>query len=490
MPALNSAMLPTLPSSVGTPAYDRGEVEPGIVHIGVGGFHRAHQAMYIDQLLGRGLAREWGICGIGLLPQDAAMRDALRDQDFLYTMVIKQPDGRLEPRVIGSIVDYLLAPDDPEAVVERLASETTKIVSLTVTEGGYNLDSVTGAFKSEEPAIVEELASGQPRSVFGYVVEALLRRRERGLAPFTVQSCDNITHNGDVARRTFSAFAELRRPGLGEWIREHVSFPNSMVDRITPVTADEDREALAAETGIEDRWPVVCEPFAQWVIEDSFALGRPPLEEVGVQLVEDVEPYEFMKLRVLNASHQALAYIGLLTGHRYVHEVCADPLFTDYLLAYMDREAVPTLRELPGVDPHEYARTVLSRFSSPQIRDTLARLANGTSNMLPKFALPVLRDQLARGGEIARTTLIVASWARYAEGTDEAGNALDVRDPLAAQLQAAAARHDEDPLAFVKLRDLFGDLAENPVFAAEYTATLNSLRTRGVVETLKELSKR
>ena len=291
MPTLNTANLPLLAEKIPAPTYDRGSLGIGIVHFGVGGFHRAHQAMYLDRLLNDGKALDWGICGVGVLPGDQRMKEAMEAQDCLYTVVIKHPDGTLEPRILGAIAAYLFAPDDPEAVIEKMATPSTRIVSLTVTEGGYNFHPVTGEFDERDPGVQHDLApDAVPATVFGLVTEALHRRRDRGLAPFTVMSCDNIQGNGDVARKMFGAFARLRDPKLGDWVSTEVSFPNSMVDRITPVTSEEDRAVLAERFEVDDAWPVVCEPFTQWVLEDAFVDGRPPLEDAGVQLVEDVEP--------------------------------------------------------------------------------------------------------------------------------------------------------------------------------------------------------
>ncbi|MDT7555044.1 MAG: mannitol 2-dehydrogenase, partial [Pseudonocardiales bacterium] len=401
MTLLNTASLHSLDPSVAVPQYDRGAVRAGIVHLGVGAFHRAHQALYLDRLMNAGKALDWGICGVGVLPGDSRMRDALDAQDCLYTLVEKSPDGSQSARVIGSIVEYLLAPDDPEAVIEKMAGEEIRIVSLTVTEGGYNFNAVTGEFQADDPAVVHDLAPGAtPSTSFGLVVEALARRRERGIPPFTVLSCDNIQGNGDAARRSFTTFARLRDAELGEWVEEHVRFPNCMVDRITPVTTDDDRAALTERFGVEDRWPVVCEPFSQWVLEDHFSNGRPPYEEAGVQVVDDVEPYELMKLRLLNASHQALCYLGYLAGYRLVHDVCQDQLFADFLLAYMDREATPTLQPVPGIDLDVYKRQLIERFSNPQVRDTVARLCAESSDRIPKWLLPVIRHNLKTDGEI------------------------------------------------------------------------------------------
>jgi mannitol 2-dehydrogenase len=466
-------------------SYPRDQVSVGIIHLGVGAFHRAHQAMYVDRLMNSGRALDWGICGVGVLPQDRRMKEALQSQDCLYTLVVKKPDGTLEPRVIGSIVEYLLAPDDPDAVIEKMAAESTRIVSLTVTEGGYNLDPVTGEFDTRNAAVLLDLEpAATPSTTFGLLTEALVRRRNRDLAPFTVMSCDNIQGNGDVTRRMLTAFARLREDKLGDWIDQEVHFPNSMVDRITPVTTDEDRALLAERFGIEDAWPVVCEPFTQWVLEDEFALGRPPLEEAGVQLVADVEPYELMKLRLLNASHQALCYLGYLAGYRYVHEVCQDPTFVAFLRGYMDREGTPTLRPVPGVDLDSYKSTLIERFANPEVRDTLARLCAESSDRIPKWVLPVIREQLAKGGEIDRAALVIAAWARYAEGTDEQGEPIIVVDRLSAQLTSAAQRQREDPIAFIAQRELFGDLVDNERFVAAYRGALDALHSQGARATV------
>lgn len=472
-------------------AYDRSAVRVGIVHFGVGGFHRAHQAAYIDSLMNLGLAMDWGICGVGVKSADRAMARALAPQGCRYTLVVKHPDGRLEPRVIGSIIDYLYAPDSPEQVLDRLASEHTRIVSLTITEGGYNVNQATGEFIATEPDVVEDLRPGAiPSTVFGYIVEALNRRQRRGIPPFSVMSCDNIQSNGHLAREMFTAFAALRDPNLAQWIREHVPFPNSMVDRITPATTDKDRDQINIRLAIDDNWPVVCEPFTQWVLEDDFSLGRPPLEQAGVQMVDDVTPYELMKLRLLNAGHQALAYFGHLLGHQYVDEAATDPQLAAYVRAYMDTEATPSLLPVPGIDLDDYKDELLRRFANPAIRDTVARLCAEASDRIPKFVLPVLQHNLATGGPISHATAIVASWARYAQGVDEHGETIDVVDRMAPEITAAARQYTKDPTAFIKLTSLFGDLAENPRFTREYLEIAHQIHTAGTAKTLMHLTAR
>jgi len=483
---LSATTLASLPAQANPAAYDRSRITASIVHFGVGGFHRAHQAMYLDRLMADGKALEWGICGVGALPQDRRIVDTLTAQDGLYTLVVKHPDGHREARVIGSIVEMMFAPDDPQAVVDRLADPRTRIVSLTITEGGYLVNQVTGEFDADDPGIQADLVAGAvPRTVFGYIVAALARRREAGLTPFTVMSCDNLPGNGDVARRMMTAFARLKDPSLADWMDEHVAFPNAMVDRITPVTAQEDIDRLAEEFGIADGWPVVCEPFTQWVLEDRFTDGRPPYEDAGVQLVDDVVPYELMKLRLLNASHQALCYLGYLAGYRYAHEVCQDPLFVDFLLGYMEREGTPTLPEVPGVDLDAYRHQLIERFANPEVRDTLARLCAESSDRIPKWLVPVIRRNLETGGDIDRSALVVASWARYAEGVDEQGAAIEIVDRIKDRVMAAAARQAEDRLAFLRDRDLFGGLVDDARFTEAYAAGLDSLHAKGARATLE-----
>jgi len=482
---LGAATVDALSNEVGVPAYDRTAVRPGIVHFGVGGFHRAHQAMYLDQLMNEGKALDWGICGVGTMPPDQRMRDVLQAQDGLYTLVIKHPDGTMDPRVIGSIVEYLYAPDDPETVLTRMTDPATRIVSLTITEGGYHVNQVTGEFDPGDPGLQHDLEPGAvPTSAFGLVVEGLARRRAAGVPAYTVMSCDNIPGNGHVAKKMLTSFARLKDPELADWIESEVRFPNSMVDRITPVTADADKEALAERFGIEDGWPVVCEPFTQWVLEDDFGGERPPFEDVGVQLVDDVEPYELMKLRLLNASHQALCYLGYLAGYRYAHEVCQDKLFVDFLLGYMDNEATPTLPPVPGVDLDKYKHQLIERFANPEVRDTLARLCAESSDRIPKWLVPVVRQQLATGGEIARSALVIAAWARYAEGVDEQGEPIEVVDRLRDKLVERAQHNREEPLLFVSDRDLFGDLVDDERFVQAYTSALSSLHEQGARATV------
>ncbi|HNQ08276.1 MAG TPA: mannitol dehydrogenase family protein [Tetrasphaera sp.] len=483
---LSAATLDGLPAEVARPAYDRSAVTPGMVHFGVGGFFRAHQAMYLDRLMNNGENLDFGIVGVGTMPGDARMRDAMKAQDCLYTLIVKHPDGSRDATVIGSMIDYLFAPDDPQAVLDRLADPATRIVSLTVTEGGYHVNQVTGEFDPKGAALEADLAGGgPPQSVFGFITEAARMRRDAGIPPFTVMSCDNLPGNGDVAKKMILAFAAMKDAELADYMRANIPFPNSMVDRITPVTAPADIDDLAERFGVADQWPVVCEPFTQWVLEDHFAAGRPAYDNVGVQIVEDVVPYELMKLRLLNASHQALCYLGYLSGYRYAHEVCQDPLFVEFLLDYMENEGSPTLPPVPGVDLDAYRHQLIERFANPEVRDTLARLCAESSDRIPKWLVPVIKINLANGGQFDRSALIVASWARYAEGRDEQGEPIEVVDRFKEKVMAAAAAQAGDDLAFIRDRDFFGDLADDERFTGAYRRHLASLHDVGARTTLE-----
>jgi mannitol 2-dehydrogenase len=464
---LNNASLPQIP--IAKPSYDRSEIGIGIVHFGVGGFHRAHQAMYVDRLLEMGQAKEWGICGVGVLPGDRKMANVMADQDGLYTLISMNPDGSRDARVIGSIVKYLFAPDDHEAVIELIAAPSTRIVSLTITEGGYSI------------------SDAGPDSVFGLVTAALARRKDRGLSSPTIVSCDNIEGNGDVAREAFIAYAERMQPELADWMKANTRFPNSMVDRITPATAPDVIETLVSDFDVEDQWPVAAEPFTAWVLEDDFPDGRPSYEDVGVLLVEDVTPYELMKLRLLNAGHQALCYFAYLSGYRLVHDAAGDPLFAEFLREYMDSEATPTLLPVPGIDLPDYKQTAIERFANPAVRDTIVRLCFGSSDRIPQWLVPVIKENLKSGEPIRLSAATVASWARYAEGVDEQGESIDVQDQLAESLVPLAKSQLENPTAFIDNVALFGDLGKQQRFVDAYVWALNSLHEVGARATLENL---
>ena len=457
---LSQQILPMLDPKLAVPGYDRQSVTPGIVHFGVGGFHRAHEAVYTDDLLTQGLASEWGICGVGLRPEDRAMCDALTPQDDLYTLVTRDAAGN-EARVIGSLVRYLYAPDNKQAVWDVLTSPKTRIVSLTITEGGYGLD-----------------VAGQPGPVFSYLADALLIRRQANTPAFTVLSCDNLPGNGEAAKRAL--LAALSNPGLARWIEENAAFPNSMVDRITPQTTDADRDLVRNEFGIEDAWPVVCEPFKQWIIEDKFSDARPPWEKVGAQFVPDVAPYEAMKLGLLNGSHFAMAYLGFLAGFQTVPEVMADPDFRVFIQRLMDEEVTPLLPLVPGTDLGAYKATLLHRFDNPAIKDQITRLCQNGSGKFPQYLLPSLQKAIERDRPCPLLTLALAGWMRYLTGVDEQGRPYTIDDPRAAALTALARQGGTDPRPLLALTDLFGDLGQRAGFVRDLGADLKGLNADGV----------
>ena len=474
---LDGAMLPALADRVETPAYDRRRLHPSVVHLGVGGFHRAHQAVYLDDLAA--LGGDWGEYGVGFLPLDRGMVEVLQAQDGLYTLVVRSAEAD-RARIIGSLIRHLFAPEQPEAVLHTLASASTRLVTMTITEGGYNVNETTGAFDATNEGVQADLQRPQhPVTVFGYLCEALNRRRQAGISPFSVLSCDNVQGNGHVTRTALVSFARLRDDALANWIEDHVAFPNSMVDRITPQTTDAERELVAREFGIADRWPVVTEPFRQWVVEDVFSDGRPAFETVGVQMVTDVIPYEMMKMRLLNASHVALGFLGSLAGYRTVDEVMADGDFRAFIERQMRDEVAPLLPAVPGIDLDTYQITLIERFSNPKIRDQLARICLEGSAKVPKFLIPALRDALDAGRPHGCLTLALAGWLRYLTGKDDRGETIELQDARAKELHALAAEGHNDPRPLLGVRDLFGDLADRQGFVPQLQAALSQLSSVG-----------
>lgn len=481
---LNSQNLSRL-QNVTVPTYQRNNVKQGIVHVGVGGFHRAHLAVYVDTLLEHFDVRDWSICGVDLQPFAAPMRDALKKQDNLYTMMECATEGN-SARVVGSITDYLFAPDNSEAVIAKMAHPDTHIVSMTVTESGYYVNENTHELMEDHPDVAADLAGGQPpRTVFGYLYAALARRHAAGLRPFTVMSCDNMQKNGDISRSMLLAFARRQNPEVAQWIAEKGAFPNSMVDRITPRTSDANKVSLAKDFGVEDAWPVVTEVFNQWVLEDKFADGRPPFEKAGVQVVpsvEKVEEYELIKLRLLNASHSAMGYAGYLAGFKHIDEVIANPVFRKYIFNMMKEEVKPLLPQIPGVSVDDYCDTLLRRFGNKTLKDELPRICLGGSGKIPQFIMPSIAEQLQAGGSLRRLTLCAAAWFRYLEGVDEQGRVFKLDDPMAEELQAKAR---EGGLALLEVESLFGDdLRNNDRFVSELKSALESLRQDGAMKTV------
>lgn len=486
---LNRKNLAALAPEVEVPVYDPSTLRQGIAHIGVGGFHRAHQAIYTEALLNRGEAREWGICGVGLRREDRAMQQALAAQDHLYTMLVLGDEPGLEVRVVGAINGMLLAEDSPAALIDKLADPAIRIVSLTITEGGYCIDDSTGEFMAHLPDIQHDLAHPQaPRSVFGFLCAALAKRRAAGTPAFTLMSCDNLPHNGAVTRKALLAFAHLADHELATWIDSHVSFPNAMVDRITPMTSDAHRAQLTERHGVEDAWPVVCEPFLQWVLEDKFVNGRPAWEKVGVQFTDDVTPYEEMKIKLLNGSHLALTYLGFLKGYRYVHETMNDPLFRRYVRTFMDLDVTPQLAAVPGIDLEGYKDTLIERFSNQAIADQLERVCSDGSSKFPKFIVPTLNRLIEDGRPLERAALVVAAWALYLKGVDETGTSYRIPDPRAEFCQALVADDDQVRERVLGVEVIFGNaIPQSAAFVTAFELCYDSLRKLGVTRTLQTL---
>lgn len=464
---LSPEHLDQLDPRVRVPSFDRDSLAPGIVHIGVGGFHRSHQAEYLDDLCDDGY-EDWSISGVGVLPGDSAMSDALTPQHGLYSLISRSLREE-HVRVIGSLVRYVHACPDIGPLTQLMTSESTRIVSLTITEGGYPLS-------GDDP----------PAPVFDSIVTALGQRRTIGLPPFTVMSCDNILNNGRVARSAVQLVAEQRSNELAEWIGSEVAFPNSMVDRITPATDNSDRTHLETEYGLIDRWPVVAEPFRQWVIEDSFSQGRPRWEDAGALITADVTPYELLKLRLLNAGHSTIAYLGALAGYEHVDSVMGNPEFALFLERFLDEEASPVLPRVSGVDVADYKRTLIGRFSNPAIRDQVARLCLDGSSKFPIFVLPTIAAQISSGGSTRFAALALAGWCQYLLGVDDSGNEMRLAaDPRMKEAQSYARSSLQEAAAFLEFAEVFPkDLASHAGFRSDFADALQSIRIRGSLATV------
>ncbi|MDO6516655.1 mannitol dehydrogenase family protein [Zobellia uliginosa] len=478
---LNSNNLSHISESVTIPQYNRSKLKTGIVHVGIGGFHRAHEAFYTDQLLHDESVTDWGICGVALLDFDTKIYNTLKEQDGLYTLIVKELDGTHTRQVIGSIVEYLFAPEAPLKVIEKMASPDVKIITLTITEGGYNYNEATKDFDFDNPLIQHDLKHpNSPKTIFGYLTQALKLRKDRGLKGCTIQSCDNIQGNGHMAKRMLLRYVSTAAPDLVAWIESHVSFPNAMVDRITPATSEADIINLQETTGVEDAWPVVCEPFKQWVIEDDFIEGRPAWETVGAQFVSNVEPYEKMKLSLLNAGHSVLGILGALLGYDTIDEAVNNPNVSSFLNRYMDVEVSAVLGDLEGIDLSDYKRSLLERFGNINIKDQIDRICSESSAKIPIFILPTVNAQLAENGPVKLAAFVIAAWAIYSLGKDEKGHALNIKDAMASLLSEKAKAAVENPKAFLEIESVFGKLKNDSSFVEAYTQAYKNIMDQGV----------
>ncbi|MGV3576683.1 MAG: mannitol dehydrogenase family protein [Devosia sp.] len=471
-------------TSAAVPKYTRVDLTPGIVHFGVGNFHRAHQAVYLDALFNLGEGRDWALIGAGVRETDEAMRQKLMGQDWLTTVVEQEADSS-SAHVTGVMIDYL-KPGDSAAVIAKLADPAIRIVSLTITEGGYYIDPASQKFDPAHPDIAYDAAHfDAPKTAFGLILAGLVARKNAGLQPFTVMSCDNIPGNGHVTENAVAGLAALIDPALAAWVKSSVAFPNGMVDRITPATSDREKKLLADNFGIDDAWPVFCENFKQWVLEDNFPAGRPALEKVGVQFVPDVAPYEHMKIRILNGGHATIAYPAGLMDIHFVHEAMENPLVAAFLKKVETEEIVPVVPPVPDTNLNDYLALCEKRFANPKIGDTIRRLCLDGSNRQPKFIIPSALDRVNANSLLTGLALVSALWCRYCYGTTDSGAVIEPNDPNWDRLTAQSKKAKENPAAWLEMADIYGDLAKAPSFIAAFAKSLNSLWTQGTKATLE-----
>jgi len=474
-----------LSETAAVPSYDPSDLKAGIVHFGVGNFHRAHQAVYLDDLFNLGIDHDWGLVGAGVRQADEGMRQKLMAQDWLTTVVEQEADVSTA-RVTAPMIDHMKI-GDSHAIVAKLGDPAIKIVSLTITEGGYYIDPATQRFDPTHPDIAADAKDllTQPRTVFGLILAGLKRRRDHGVEPFTVMSCDNIPGNGHVTQNAVVGLARLIYPELAAWVSANVAFPNGMVDRITPATTDRERNLLAENFGIADNWPVFCESFRQWVLEDNFPAGRPALEKVGVQFVPDVAPFEHMKIRILNGGHATIAYPAALMDIHFVHEAMENNLVRGFLEKVERDEIIPIVPPVPNTDLNDYFKLIGRRFSNPKIGDTISRLCLDGSNRQPKFILPSASDRLKAGQSVTGLALVSAFWCRYCYGETDSGKAIAPNDPSWTRLTAEAKRAKDNPRAWLEMTDIFGELSRDPSYVDAFSHALNTIWSIGTKSTLE-----
>lgn len=476
---LSNATLDQLPDTVKRPAYDRSALTPGIVHIGLGNFHRAHQSWYLHRLMQMGEALDWAIIGAGVRPYDEVQRQKLADQDYLTTLIELDPSGT-SAEVVGSMIGYVPVTEGNRALIERMAEPDIRIVSLTVTEGGYYIDPATKAFDDTHPDIRHDAADpDHPRTAFGAMVAALKLRRDRGIGPFTGQSCDNLQGNGHVLRQTVVSLARLSDPALADWIDTHCTFPNAMVDCIVPATGPKEL-ALAQAFGIDDAVPVTHENFRQWVIEDAFCQGRPDWDKAGAQFSDDVHGYEMQKIRILNAGHQAFANIAELMNIAVVSDIMRHPTIRAFFRKVETEEIVPLVVPVPGKTPLQYFELIDERFANPAIVDTARRIAFDGSSRHPGMVIPTIREAVAAGAPVEGLALVEAAWCRQCFGTRENGEVIEPNDPFWDDLVAVARKARDKPRAWLEMRQYYGDLADKPVFADAFGKWLTMIWAEGV----------
>ncbi|MCB1379239.1 MAG: mannitol dehydrogenase family protein [Alphaproteobacteria bacterium] len=481
---LSNATLGTIPGDVKRPTYDRSKITPGILHIGLGNFHRAHQSWYLHRLMQQGLALDWAIIGAGVRAYDEAQRQKLAQQDYLTTLIELDPSGT-SAEIVGSMIDYVPVTEGNTALIARMAEPDIRIVSLTVTEGGYYIDPATKSFAAGHPDIVHDAANpDKPKTPFGAMVAALRLRRDRGIGPFTGQSCDNLQGNGNILRQTVVSLARLSDPALAGWIDSNCTFPNAMVDCIVPATGPKEL-ALAREFGIDDTVPVTHENFRQWVIEDRFCQGRPDWDKVGAQFSNDVHGYEMQKIRILNAGHQTFANVAEIMGISVVSEIMQHPIIRAFFRKVEMEEIVPLVVPVPGKTPRQYFELIDERFANPAIVDTARRIAFDGSSRHPGMVIPTIHEAVAAGTPIEGLALVEAAWCRQCFGTRESGEVIEPNDPFWDNLVAVAKKAKDDPKAWLEMRQYYGDLADKPVFADAFSRWLALIWAEGVEKAMK-----
>ena len=472
--------LGTIAATLPVPTYDRAKLTPGIVHIGLGNFHRAHQAWYLHRLFQQGLNHDWAIIGAGVRPYDGQLREKMKAQDYLTTLIELDPSGK-SAEIVGSMVDYVPVKEGNSLLIQQMADPAIRIVALTVTEGGYYINPATKNFDADHPDIQHDAQNpAYPHTAFGAMVAALKLRRDRGIGPFTGQCCDNLLGNGRVLRRTVVSLARMSDPDLADWIDANCSFPNAMVDCVVPATGSKEL-ALVGEFGIEDAVPVTHENFRQWVTEDDFCAGRPDWEKVGVTFTDRVHDFEIMKIRLLNGSHQVIADAGDILGIETIAESMAHPKIHALFRKVAQEEIMPHVNPVPGFTPAEYVELVDRRFSNPAIVDTTRRVAFDGSSRHPGFLVPSIRDGLEAGTPVDGLALVSATWARYCLGTREDGTTVEPNDPFWAELKKRAMVAKENPRTWLEMRNNYGDLADQPRFADAFERWLNKIYADGVV---------
>ena len=487
---LNMENIEALKAYASTPLFDRDQITTSIAHIGVSNFHRSHQANYMHDLIEKYQNLNYGICGIDLLDSDRKTYNELKDQDGLYTLITKDSSGSQKPKIIGSIVEYFFGPENPMAVIERLATPDIKIISLTIAEDGYHLNEITGEFNQKHPAVAEDIVNPfNPKTVFGYLTQAFKLRKLRGLTGCTILSCDNIKDNGNIMKASFFNYVKKNEPNLLAWLKTNTTFPNTMVDRITPVTHHKDIDNLKNDFLIEDQWPVVCESFSEWIIEDDFFKQRPEWEQVGVQFVKNIAPYQNMKLQLLNAGHSILGILGTLHGYKTVQEVANDNDFMLFLENFMDFEVAPTLTEAKKISIADYKTTLITRFQNPNINDSLSRICSESSAKIPIFILSTLNIQLTQKEKsFDRIAFVIAAWCKYNDGIDDFGNHYNINDSISNTLIRMAARSQQNPLKFLEIEPVFKDLSSNTIFTKKYLKYLNYIRVHDIKESIKNFN--